>query len=191
METPQTPEVTGLLQAWSAGNEDALTKLTPLVYRELHQMARRHMAQERASHTLQASALVNEVYLRLVRVRGVTWQNRAHFFAICARTMRRILINFARSRRYKKRGGDAVSVTLTDALGLMTQPTIDLIALDHALNGLARLDARKSQVVELRFFGGLSVDETAEVLKISAETVMRDWKFAKVWLGRELNGGKA
>ena len=190
MELPQVRDVTSLLLAWSEGDEEALRQLTPIVYRELHQLARRYMAKERASHTLQATALVNEVYLRLVKARGVSWQNRAHFFAVCARTMRRILINFARSRRYKKRGGDAVSVTLDDALGVVTQPAVDLIALDDALNDLAKLDLRKSQVVELRFFGGLSVNETAEVLKISSETVMRDWKFAKVWLARELDGEK-
>ena len=190
MESPQAGDVTGLLQAWSEGDEEALKQLTPIVYRELHQLAARYMAKERASHTLQPTALVNEVYLRLVRARGVSWQNRAHFFAVCARTMRHILINFARARRYKKRGGDAVSVTLDDALGVVTQPTVDLIALDEALNNLAKLDPRKSLVVELRFFGGLSVNETAEVLKISSETVMRDWKFAKVWLARELDGEK-
>ena len=188
MTPPPEQDITELLQAWSNGDEQALEQLTPLVYDELRRVARRYMAQERTGHTLQPTALVNEVYLRLVDVRGVTWQNRAHFFAICARTMRRILIAIARSRHFQKRGGSAVSVTFNDALGVLTRPTVDLMALDDALNGLTKLDSRKSHVVELRFFGGLSVEETAEVLKVSSETVMRDWKFAKVWLARELSG---
>jgi RNA polymerase sigma-70 factor, ECF subfamily len=188
MTPPSEPGITELLKAWGNGDEQALERLTPLVYDELRRVARRYMAQERASHTLQATALVNEVYLRLVDVQGVSWQNRAHFFAICARTMRRILIGFARSRHFQKRGRSAVSVTFNDALAVLRRPTVDLMVLDDALNGLAKLDSRKSQVVELRFFGGLNVEETAEVLKVSAETVMRDWKFAKVWLARELSG---
>ena len=190
MTPPQEQDITGLLQAWSNGDQQALEQLTPLVYDELRRVARRYMAQERTGHTLQPTALVNEVYVRLVDVRGVTWQNRAHFFAICARTMRRILIGIARSRNFQKRGGSAVSVTFNDAFGALTRPTLDLMALDDALNALTRLDSRKSHVVELRFFGGLSVEETAEVLKTSSETVMRDWKFAKVWLARELSGGQ-
>ena len=188
MTAPAEQGVTQLLRAWGNGDQQALERLTPLVYEELHRVAHRYMADERAGHTLQTTALVNEVYLRLVDVRGVSWQNRAHFFAICARTMRRILIDFARSRQYQKRGGEAVSVALDDALGVSAQPAADLVALDDALKGLGKLDPRKTQVVELRFFGGLSVEETAEVLKISPDTVMRDWKFARAWLARELSG---
>ena len=188
MEGPPEQGITQLLRAWGDGDQRALEKLTPLVYNELHRVAHRYMADERAGHTLQTTALVNEVYLRLVDVRGVSWQNRAHFFAICARTMRRMLTDFARSRQYQKRGGEAVSVTLDDALGVSSQPAVDFVALDDAMKGLGKLEPRKSQVVELRFFGGLSVEETAEVLKTSPETVMRDWKFARAWLGRELSG---
>ena len=188
MEVPGEQGITELLRAWGDGDQQALEKLTPLVYKELHRVAHRYMADERAGHTLQTTALVNEVYLRLVYVRGVRWQDRAHFFAICARTMRRILIDFARSRQYQKRGGEAVSVTLDEALGVSPEPAVDFVVLDDALNALGKLDPRKTQVVELRFFGGLNVEETAEVLKISPETVMRDWKFARAWLGRELSG---
>ena len=186
MVAPSDQGITQLLRAWGNGDRQALERLTPLVYEELHRAAHRYMADERAGHTLQTTALVNEVYLRLVDVRGVSWQNRAHFFAICARTMRRILIDFARSRQYQKRGGEAISVTLDNALDVSTQPAVDFVVLDDALKGLAELDPRKTQVVELRFFGGLSVEDTAEVLKISPETVMRDWKFARAWLAREL-----
>jgi RNA polymerase sigma factor (TIGR02999 family) len=188
MTPPSEQDITQLLKAWGHGHQQALEQLTPLVYKELHRVTQRYMAHERPGHTLQATALVNEVYLRLVDVKGVSWRNRAHFFAICARTMRRILIDFARSRQYQKRRGDGVSLTLSDSLDLLAQPAVDLVALDDALNALAKLDPRKSQVVELRFFGGLSIRETAEALKISSETVMRDWKFAKVWLARELRG---
>lgn len=190
MVAPSEQGITQLLRAWGNGDQQALGKLIPLVYTELHRVAHRYMADERAGDTLQTTALVNEVYLRLVDVRGVSWQNRAHFFAICARTMRRILIGFARSRQCRKRGGEALSVTLDDALGVSRRPAVDLVALDDALKGLAKLDPRKNQVVELRFFGGLSVEETAEVLKISPETVMRDWKLARAWLARELSGEK-
>ena len=190
MEVPGEQGITELLRAWGDGDQQALEKLTPLVYKELHRVAHRYMADERAGHTLQTTALVNEVYLRLVDVRGVRWQDRAHFFAICARTMRRILIDFARSRQYQKRGGEAVSVTLDEALGVSPEPAVDFVVLDDALNALGKLDPRKTQVVELRFFGGLSVEETAEVLKISLDTVMRDWKFARAWLARELSGEK-
>jgi RNA polymerase sigma factor (TIGR02999 family) len=191
MPPPSEQDITQLLKAWGHGHQQALEQLTPLVYKELHRVAQRYMAHERPGHTLQATALVNEVYLRLVDVKGVSWRNRAHFFAICARTMRRILIDFARSRQYQKRRGDGVSLTLSDSLDLLAQPAVDLVALDDALNALAKLDPRKSQVVELRFFGGLSIRETAEALKISSETVMRDWKFAKVWLARELRGERS
>ena len=181
-------EVTQLLRAWSEGDHEALDKLTPLVYDELHRAAHRYMAQERPGHTLQTTALVNEVYLRLVDVRKVTWQDRAHFFAVCARLMRRVLTDFARSRGYLKRGGDSPHVALDQALLVNLEPPADLIALDDGLNALAAFDPRKSEVVELRFFGGLSVDETAEVLKVSPKTVDRDWKLARLWLLEEMNG---
>jgi RNA polymerase sigma-70 factor, ECF subfamily len=185
--TPPEQGITQLLQAWGNGDQQALELLTPLVYKELHRLAERYMADERPGHTLQTTALVNEAYLRLVDVRGVSWQNRAHFFALCARTMRRILIDFARSRQYQKRGGDVVAVAIDEALEVVEQPSVNLVALDDALNDLPKLDPRKAQVVELRFFGGLSVEEAAEALKISPETVMRDWKFARVWLARHLS----
>jgi RNA polymerase sigma factor (TIGR02999 family) len=190
MDAPQSREVTRLLQAWSAGNEEALQKLTPLVYRQLHRAARRYMAGERSGHTLQATALINEVYLRLIDARRMDWQNRAHFFAVCAQLMRRILTDFARSRRYQKRGGGAAHMPLDEALVVGSQADSELVELDEALKKLALVDERKSRVVELRFFGGLEVKETAEVLNVSSETVMRDWRLAKVWLVRELRGGK-
>ncbi len=183
-----THEITQLLQAWGDGDEQALEKLTPLVYEQLHQAAHRYMAREAPGHTLQTSALVNEVYLRLVDVREVSWQNRAHFFAVCAKLMRRILTDLARSRRYIKHGGEAQHVCLDEGLVVSHQPRADLLSLGDALNNLAALDQRKSQVVELRFFGGLTVEETAEVLKVSSETVLRDWRLAKDWLVRELSG---
>ena len=189
MGGPVAHEITYLLHAWSGGDEQALEKLTPLVYEELHQVAQRYMAREAAGHTLQTTALVNEVYLRLVNVREVSWQNRAHFLAVCAKLMRRILTDLARSRRYLKRGGEAKRVSLDEALIVSEEPRADLLALDDALNSLATFDQRKSQVVELRFFGGLSVEETAEVLKVSPETVFRDWRLAKDWLVRELSEG--
>jgi RNA polymerase sigma factor (TIGR02999 family) len=181
-------EVTKLLRAWSGGDEAALDELTPLIYKELHRAAHRYMAQERRGHTLQTTALVNEVYLQLVDIRDVTWQDRAHFFAVCARLMRRVLTDFARSRSYLKRGGDSPRVALDEALLVSREPPADLVALDDGLNALAAFDPRKSQVVELRFFGGLSVDETAEVLKVSPKTVDRDWKIARLWLLEEMNG---
>jgi RNA polymerase sigma-70 factor (ECF subfamily) len=182
-------EVSQLLFSWSTGDEQALEKLVPLVYRDLHRMARRYMASERSGHTLQTTALINEVYLRLVDSPQATWQNRAHFFAICAQLMRRILTDFARSRSYQKRGGAAFHVPFDEALFSAGEAPADIVALDDALKALAHVDERKSRVVELRFFGGLSVPETAEVLKVSQETVMRDWKMAKVWLLRELSEG--
>ncbi len=182
-------EVTGLLQAWGRGDEEALQKLMPLVYQQLHAAARRYMAGERPGHTLQTTALIHETYLRLVDIRKVQWQDRAHFFAICAQLMRRILIDFARSRHYQKRGGSAPHVNLDESLLLTSPPDNNLVALDEALQRLARIDERKSRVVELRFFGGLDIKETAEVLKVSSDTVMRDWKLAKVWLLRDLRGG--
>jgi len=189
MAASSSSEVTGLLRAWGRGDEKALQKLMPLVYDQLHAAARRYMAGERAGHTLQTTALIHETYLRLVDIRRVEWQDRAHFLAICAQLMRRILIDFARSRGYQKRGAAAVHVNFDEALVVTPQPDFNLVALDDALNRLAKMDERKSKVVELRFFGGLNVKETAEVMKISPDTVMRDWKIAKVWLLREVRGG--
>jgi RNA polymerase sigma factor (TIGR02999 family) len=159
------------------------------VYDQLHQAARRYMAAERPGHTLQATALVHETYLRLVSVRRVKWQHRAHFLAVCARLMRRILVDCARSRGYLKRGGDATGVNFDEALLVSADPGVNLVALDDALRRLAELEERKSLVVELRFFGGMNVKETAEVLKVSVDTVMRDWKLAKAWLLRDIRGG--
>ena len=190
MSVPSSYEVTALLQAWSAGDEAALEKLTPLVYEELRRTAHRYMARERTGHTLQTTALVNEVYIRLVKVSEVSWQNRAHFFAVCAQMMRRILTDFARSRRYLKRGGNAPRVSFDEALFAGEGAPADIVALDDALKALAVFDERKSRVVEMRFFGGLSVEETAEVLRVSVETVHRDWRLAKTWLLRELSREK-
>ncbi len=158
----------------------------PVVHNELRRLARRYMAGERQGHTLQATALVNEAYLRLIQVKKVRWQNRAHFFAMSARLMRRILVDFARSKRYKKRGGGELRVTFDEGLPIVDQPSRDLVAVDEALEALAKFDERKSRVVELRFFGGLTVNETAEVLDVSPDTVMSDWSLAKAWLRREL-----
>jgi RNA polymerase sigma-70 factor, ECF subfamily len=191
MATPSTHDVTGLLMAWGRGDDEALRKLTPLVYRELRQAARRYMAGERSGHLLQTTALINETYLRLVGARKVSWQNRSHFLAICAQLMRRILTDFARTRGYQKRGGNVTRVSFDEVLAVSPQMDIDLAALDEAMNKLAVMDERKSRVVEMRFFGGLDVKETAEVLKVSPDTVMRDWKMAKVWLLRELSGGES
>jgi RNA polymerase sigma-70 factor (ECF subfamily) len=179
--------VTNLLLAWGAGEEAALEKLAPLVYRELRQIARRHMNGERPGHTLQATALVNEAYLKLIDCRRVGWQNRAHFFALSAQLMRRILVDRARARNYQKRGGGQREVTFDERLVASPERGRELLALDTALEVLAATDGRKARVVELRFFGGLSVEETAEVLKISPETVLRDWKMAKAWLAREMS----
>jgi len=190
MSVPPTHEVTELLQAWSAGDESALEKLAPLVYDELHHTAHRYMVREQAGHTLQTTALVNEVYMRLVKVREVSWQGRTHFFDVCARMMRRILTDFARSQRYLKRGGGAAHLPFDEELSPGSEPHADIVALDDALNALADVDRRKSQVVELRFFGGLSVEETAHVLGVSVETVQRDWRLSKVWLLREMSGEK-
>jgi len=178
--------VTQLLLAWGEGDQDALAQLTTLVYAELHRLAKRYMGHERPGHTLQTTALVNEAYLRLVDSSCVRWQNRAHFFAVAAQLMRRILVDFARNRKYQKRGGNLNRVTLDDALGLASEPGADIVALDDALQELAKIDPRKAKVVELRFFGGLSVEETAEVLAVSADTVGRYWNTAKAWLRREL-----
>jgi len=186
MSQPSPHEITELLVAWGGGDESALDRLMPIVYDELRRLAHRYMSHERPGHTLQTTALVNEAYLRLVGWREVQWQNRAHFFAVSAQMMRRILVDFARDRQYLKRGGGALRVSLADAASLTEQRGADLVALDEALNALAEVDRRKAQVVEMRFFGGLSVEEVAEVLKVSKETVIRDWRLAKVWLLREL-----
>jgi RNA polymerase sigma-70 factor, ECF subfamily len=179
-------QVTRLLLAWGSGDEAALSELMPIVYDELRRLANAYMARERVGHTLQATALVNEAFVRLVDVRRVQWQNRAHFMAMSARLMRRILVDFARSRGYQKRGAGAQKVSLDEAL-MVRDVDPSLVAVDEALDALAAIDERKAKIVELRFFGGLSVDETAEALKISAATVMRDWKFAKAWLLHELS----
>ena len=180
--------MTGILLKWREGDEAALDQLVPIVHDELRRIARRCMAGQRVGHSLQATALVNEAYLRLIDVQQVNWQNRAHFLAMSARLMRRILVDFARSKGYQKRGGGAVKVTFDEGLPVAAEPALDLVALDDALQALARMDERKSRVIELRFFGGLSVEETATVLAVSPETVMRDWKLAKAWLMRELRG---
>jgi RNA polymerase sigma-70 factor (ECF subfamily) len=184
-------DITLLLQAWSRGDEDALHKLVPLVYAELKRQAGRYMNRERLGHTLQATALVHEAYTHLIRTPHVNWQDRNHFYAICARLMRRVLVDHSRSRGYQKRGGPMTLVSLDDVPDIGQDGGVNLLDLDRALTALASLDPRKVQVVELRFFGGLTVEETAEVLKTSPETVMRDWKMAKVWLYRELDSGRA
>jgi len=183
----QTADVTRLLRAWSVGDRAALDQLTPLVYAELRRMAGRYMQRENPGNTLQATALVNEAFLRLVDAAGVRWQDRAHFFAISAQMMRRILVDAARARGSAKRGGGAVRLDLNESIDGLPAPDHRLVDLDEALESLARFDARKAKVVELRFFGGLSVEETAEVLKISPQSVMRDWKLARAWLMRELS----
>jgi RNA polymerase sigma-70 factor, ECF subfamily len=180
--------VTGLLLAWRGGDEAALEQLVPLVHQELHRIARGCMRGERAGHSLQATALVNEAYLRLIGAQQVDWQNRVHFLAVSARLMRRVLVDFARAKNYQKRGGGAQAVTLDEAL-VVVEPGRDLIAIDEALDALAKMDERKAKVVEMRFFGGLTVEETAAALGVSPDTVMRDWRLAKAWLMRELKGG--
>jgi RNA polymerase sigma-70 factor (ECF subfamily) len=187
---PDEPsQATGLLLKWGQGDETALGRLVPLVQRELHEIARRCMAGERAGNSLQATALVNEAYLRLINAKDVAWHDRAHFLAVAARVMRHILVDHARARHYQKRGGAVVHVTLDEALVVASEPDQDFVALDEALTALAAVDARKSQVVEMRFFGGLTIDETAEALQVSRDTVKRDWQMAKLWLLRELRGG--
>ena len=179
-------DISELLVAWGGGDEAALERLMPLVYDELKRLAHRYMRGERVGHTLQTTALVNEAYLRLAKWKDVHWQNRAQFFAVSAQMMRRILVDFARERQYQKRGGGALQVSLSEAAAFAGGPETDLVALDEALTALAKFDLRKAQMVEMRFFGGLSIAEVAEVLKVSEETVNRDWRLAKVWLLREL-----
>jgi len=178
--------VTALLRAWGGGDQTALDQLIPAVHGELKRIARRYMARERRGHTLQPSALVNEAFLRLVDVHGVPWQDRAHFFALAAQMMRRILVNYALARGAGKRGGAARQVSLDEAMIVSPARDFELLELDTALASLAELDPRKAQIVELRFFAGLSVEETAAVLKVSPQTVLRDWKLSKVWLAREM-----
>lgn len=187
-KAPACEQLSGLLRAWSDGDRNALDRLTPIVYDELHRLAQRYMRRERQGHSLQTTALVNEAYMRLVDYKRMQWQDRAHFFAVSAQLMRRILVEHAR-RRNLKRGGGVPHVSLEETAVVCADPALDLAPLDDAMNALARLDPRKVQVVEMRFFGGLSVEETAAVLKISPVTVMRDWNSAKAWLYRELTGG--
>jgi RNA polymerase sigma factor (TIGR02999 family) len=186
MQTQSPQDITRLLIAWGAGNQSALEELAPLVESELHRLAHHYMGGERPDHILQTSALVNEAYIRLIDWKNVRWQNRAHFFAVSAQLMRRILVDFARSKQNLKRGG-ALQVSLSEAAAFPVERSEDLVAMDEALIALSEVDGRKSQVVEMRFFGGLSVKEVAEVLTVSEETVMRDWRLAKVWLLRELD----
>ena len=180
--------ITALLQAWSGGDEAAFERLAPLVYPELRRIARRYMQREKADHTLQPTALVHEAWLRLVNAHVAQWQDRAHFFAVCAQIMRRILVSAARNRTAEKRGGGGLVIELNESLGGGPIQDHEIVALDDALHSLAQFDARKEKVVELRFFGGLSVRETAQVLKTSEQTVLRDWKLARAWLAKEMAG---
>ena len=187
MTRPSTEEITQLLIAWGSGDHAALEKLTPLVNREVHRLAKHYMAGERPGHILQTTALANEAYLRLIDWKNVQWQSRAHFLGLTAQVMRRILVDFARAQRRAKRGGEGLRVSVSEAANIPQEEGADLAALDDALDALAALDSRQSKVVELRFFGGLSLEETAEVLKVSVGTVRRDWSLAQAWLYRELN----
>jgi len=182
MSTQQPGDISRLLVAWNGGDEAALQELIPLVYPELRRIARLHLARRAANDTLESAALVNEAYLKLVRSEGIECHNRAHFFAVCAQMIRRILVDHARNRRYAKRGGSLVHVSLDDALLGGRAQGVDILAVDEALNSLAKVDDRKVRVVEMRFFGGLSVEETSKILGVSPETVIRDWNFAKAWL---------
>ena len=186
MGQSSTNEVTQLLIAWSSGDKAALDKLMPLIHQELRTLAHRYMSRERSGHTLQTTALVNEAYVRLVNRKNVHWQNRAHFFAIAAELMRTILVDHARSHAYQKRGGGARNLTLDEGLVVSQERAAEVIALDEALKGLADIDPQQSRIVELRFFGGLTIDETAEVLHLSSGTIKREWKTAKAWLYHEL-----
>lgn len=186
MPAPSTAHVTNLLVAWGRGDEAAFERLVPLVHAELRRIAQRHMGHERTGHTLQPTALVNEAYLKLIGAQHVQWQDRAHFFAMSSRLMRRVLVDHARARRYQKRGGDAQRVTLDEGRLGAKEKAADVIALDDALTALAAIDERKCQVVEMRYFGGLSVEETAEALGVSVRTIKRDWTMAKLWLLQEL-----
>ena len=187
MRVHSEKEITQLLVAWSEGDESALDQLAPLIHAELHRLAHHYMRHERPGHLLQTSALINEAYVRLIDWKNARWENRAHFFGVAAQLMRRILVDFAREKNYQKRGGNMLQVSLNDAAAFSIERSSDLVALDEALTSLAEMDARKAQVVEMRFFAGLSVEEVAELLKVSKETVIRDWRLAKVWLLRELH----
>lgn len=182
--------MTALLLQWGKGDASALERLVPLVHAELHRIAQRCMAGERVGHSLQATALVHEAYMRLVDAHAVPWHDRNHFLAVAARTMRRILVDHARARQYRKRGGDGVKVSLDEALIVSDEPREDFVALNDALDALAAFDERKSRVIELRFFGGLTIEETAAILNVSPDTVMRDWRLAKAWLQREMRGSR-
>ena len=186
---PSQSDVTRLLLDWSNGDRTALDQLVPLVYDELHRLAHHYMRQEREGHTLQTTALVNEAYVRLIDQNSVQWQSRAHFFAIAAQMMRRILVDYARSRRYAKRGGEARQVSFDESAIVSPQKGAEMVAIDEALTDLATRDARKSQIVELRFFGGLNIEETAEVMGISPTTVQREWRSAKAWLYQAITQG--
>jgi RNA polymerase sigma-70 factor, ECF subfamily len=188
--TSPSEEVTQLLVAWSDGDEGALDKLMPLVYAELRQMAKRFMRSQREGHTLQTTALIHEAFLKLVNQPEKHFQNRAHFFGVAAQAMRHILVDYARSRKYAKRGGGERPVSLDEAVVVSEERAAELVALDDALDALAKVDPRKCRIVEMRYFGGMSVEETADVLKVSVDTVMRDWRMAKTWLLRELSGGR-
>lgn len=187
MAVPSTQDITQLLIAWNNGDAAALEQLTPLVQAELHRLAKRYMAGERQGHILQTTALVNEAFMRLIDWQNVEWQNRAHFFGLSAQIMRRVLVDFARARHREKRGGDVLQVSLSEAANVAQERSSDLVALDDALQALEKLDPRQARVVELRFFAGLSLEETAEALKVSLSTVRRDWSMAEAWLFRELN----
>ena len=182
-----TPNITQLLVAWNQGDEEALAQLTPLVYRELHRLAHGYLAGERRGHVLQTTALVNEAFVRLIDWKQVEWRNRAHFFGVAATLMRHILVQFARERQAAKRGGQDLQVTLSEAAGVGTRHNPDLVALDDVLNTLEKLDPRQARTVELRFFGGLSLEEAAEVLRVSVSTVRRDWRMAQAWLRQQLS----
>ena len=189
MSEPAHQNVTKLLVLWSKGDQAALESLVPLVYEELRRVARYYLRQEKQNHTLSSTALVHEAYLKLVNQKEVNWQNRAHFFGVAAQMMRRILVDHARRRAYAKRGGGATTLALDEAMGTPKRREVDLVALDDALDSLAKLDERQSRMVELRFFGGLSIEETSEVLGVSAPTVKREWASARAWLYREISGG--
>lgn len=187
MESSKTPNITQLLVAWNHGDQDALAQLTPLIYRELHRLAHGYLVGERRGHVLQTTALVNEAFVRLIDWQNVEWQNRAHFFGVSATLMRHILVQFAREQHAAKRGGKDVQVSLSEASAVSTPQSPDLLALDDALTTLEKLDPRQARTVELRFFGGLSLEETAEVLKVSLSTVRRDWRMAQAWLHQQLS----
>jgi RNA polymerase sigma-70 factor (ECF subfamily) len=188
LSDPLSHNITHLLKEWSDGDERALDRLTPLVYEELRQQAARYLRHERPGHTLQTTALINEAYLRLIDVKEVDWQSRKHFFAIAANLMRRVLVDHARRRDAEKRGGDNIRLTLDDTLAVASGPDVDLLAIDEALERLSVIDGQQARVVELRFFSGLSVEETAAALGISPKTVKRDWSVARAWLRREIAG---